>query len=95
MSEYQLMAKQCKCCGKHVPLPTSLKNFNGIAVCPTTYYNIIEYKKIVISVYTLLLFVSHGLNIFVIYYMSQKLNIREYYNVYYVINEIWRYYNEL
>lgn len=46
MSEYQLMAKQCKCCGKHVPLPTSLKNFNGIAVCPTTYYNIIEYKKI-------------------------------------------------
>jgi len=47
----------------------------------------LEYRKIIISVYTLLLFISHGLNIFVIYYMSQKLNIRESYNVYYFINE--------
>lgn len=44
MSYYQEMAKECKCCGKHVPLPIKLKEFNGIKVCPTTYYNIIEYS---------------------------------------------------
>lgn len=46
MSEYQLKAKDCKCCGKHVPLPTVLKDYHGIVVCPTTYENILEYKKI-------------------------------------------------
>lgn len=46
MSEYQLMAKQCKCCGKHVPLPTTLKKYNNIMLCPTTYDNVIEYKRI-------------------------------------------------
>jgi hypothetical protein len=46
----------------------------------------IEHRKILISFYTLLLFTLHGLNIFVIYYMSQKLNIKEYYNLYYFIN---------
>jgi hypothetical protein len=46
MSEYQELAKQCKCCSKHVPLPTTLKSYNGIVVCPTTLQNIIEYKKL-------------------------------------------------
>lgn len=46
MSIYQEKAKECKCCGKHVPLPVILKEYNGIKVCPTTYENIIEYKKI-------------------------------------------------
>lgn len=46
MSEYQEMAKQCKCCSKHVPLPTTMKSYNGIVVCPTTLQNIIEYKRI-------------------------------------------------
>ena len=46
MSEYQEKAKECKCCTKHVPLPTSFKNYNEIVMCPTTYYNVIEYKRI-------------------------------------------------
>lgn len=46
MSEYQIKAKQCKCCGKHVPLPTVLKEYDGIILCPTTYENVIEYKNI-------------------------------------------------
>jgi hypothetical protein len=46
MSEYQELAKQCKCCSKHVPLPTVMKSYNGITVCPTTLQNIIEYKRI-------------------------------------------------
>jgi hypothetical protein len=46
MSEYQEKAKECKCCTKHVPLPTSFKEYNGTLICPTTYYNIIEYKRI-------------------------------------------------
>jgi hypothetical protein len=46
MSEYQEKAKECKCCTKHVPLPTSFKEYNGIFMCPTTYYNVIEYKNI-------------------------------------------------
>lgn len=46
MSEYQIKAKQCKCCGKHVPLPTILKEYNGIILCPTSYENVLEYKKI-------------------------------------------------
>ena len=46
MSEYQLRAKDCKCCGKHVPLPTTLKTYNEIILCPTTYENVIEYKRI-------------------------------------------------
>ncbi len=45
MSIYQEKAKECKCCGKHVPLPILLKDFNGITLCPTTYYNVLEYKK--------------------------------------------------
>ncbi len=46
MSIYQEKAKECKCCGKHVPLPILLKDFNGITLCPTTYYNVLEYKKL-------------------------------------------------
>jgi hypothetical protein len=46
MSEYQEKAKECKCCTKHVPLPTSFKEYDGILLCPTTYYNVIEYKRI-------------------------------------------------
>jgi predicted aldo/keto reductase-like oxidoreductase len=46
MSEYQELAKQCKCCTKHVPLPTVMKLYNDLILCPTTYYNIIEYKRI-------------------------------------------------
>ena len=46
MSEYQDRAKMCKCCTKHVPLPTLLMEYNSIVVCPTTYSNIVEYKKI-------------------------------------------------
>lgn len=46
MSEYQIMAKQCKCCGKHVPLPTVLKEYNGVVLCPTTYENVLEYKRL-------------------------------------------------
>ena len=29
MSTYQEKAKACLCCGKHVPLPTVLKEYNG------------------------------------------------------------------
>ena len=36
MSEYQELAKECKCCSKHVPLPIVMKSYNGIVVCPTT-----------------------------------------------------------
>jgi hypothetical protein len=46
MSEYQEMAKSCKCCTKHVPLPTVLREWNGNTVCPTTFANIIEYKRL-------------------------------------------------
>lgn len=46
MSVYQDKAKECKCCGKHVPLPVRLKEYNGVKVCPTTFDNIIEYKRI-------------------------------------------------
>jgi hypothetical protein len=46
MSEYQEKAKACKCCSKHVPLPTVLREYEGIIVCPTTFSNIIEYKRI-------------------------------------------------
>jgi hypothetical protein len=46
MSEYQIRAKDCKCCGKHVPLPTVLKEYNGTPLCPTTFSNVIEYKRI-------------------------------------------------
>lgn len=49
MSEYQENARQCKCCTKHVPLPTSLKDYNGNIVCPTTFSNIIEYKRLWVS----------------------------------------------
>ena len=41
MSEYQEMAKECKCCGKHVPLPTVMKEYNNIIMCPTTFYNVV------------------------------------------------------
>jgi hypothetical protein len=46
MSEYQEKAKECKCCSKHVPLPTVMREYNNIVVCPTTFANIIEYKRI-------------------------------------------------
>lgn len=46
MSIYQDKAKECKCCGKHVPLPVRLKEYEGIKVCSTTFDNIIEYKRI-------------------------------------------------
>jgi len=46
MSTYQEKAKECKCCGKHVPLPTVLKEYNNVLLCPTTFANVIEYKRI-------------------------------------------------
>jgi hypothetical protein len=46
MSEYQDRAKDCKCCSKHVPLPTVLREYNGTVVCPTTFANVLEYKRI-------------------------------------------------
>ena len=46
MSIYQERAKECKCCGKHVPLPTVLKEYNGVSLCPTTFSNVMEYKRI-------------------------------------------------
>ena len=46
MSEYQEKAKECKCCSKHVPLPTVLREYNGTVVCPTTFSNIMEYKRL-------------------------------------------------
>ena len=46
MSEYQERAKECKCCTKHVPLPATLKRYNGLTLCPTTYHNVVEYKRI-------------------------------------------------
>ena len=46
MSMYQENAKKCKCCTKHVPLPSTLKEYNGDTLCPTSYYNVIEYKRI-------------------------------------------------
>lgn len=46
MSIYQERAKECKCCGKHVPLPTVLKEYHGIVVCPTTFANVIEYNRL-------------------------------------------------
>lgn len=46
MSLYQEKAKECRCCGKHVPLPTVLKEYNGVMVCPTTFANIVEYTRI-------------------------------------------------
>ena len=46
MSTYQEKAKECKCCSKHVPLPTVLKEYNGDTICPTTFANILEYKRI-------------------------------------------------
>jgi hypothetical protein len=50
MSTYQEKAKECKCCGKHVPLPTVLKEYDGTTVCPATFANIIEYKRIWLSI---------------------------------------------
>ena len=46
MSIYQERAKECKCCGKHVPLPTVLKEYYGTVLCPTTFANVIEYKRL-------------------------------------------------
>lgn len=46
MNKYQELAKECKCCGKHVPLPTILKEVYGIRVCPTTFENIQQYTRI-------------------------------------------------
>lgn len=46
MSIYQENAKLCKCCSKHVPLPTTLKEYNGITLCPTTFSNVLEYIRI-------------------------------------------------
>jgi len=46
MSVYQERAKMCKCCTKHVPLPTRLKEYEGEVVCSTTFDNIHEYKRV-------------------------------------------------
>ena len=46
MSIYQEKAKECKCCGKHVPLPTVLKEYIEVLLCPTTFANVIEYKRL-------------------------------------------------
>jgi hypothetical protein len=46
MSQYQEKAKECKCCGKHVPLPTVLREYNGLMLCPTTFSNVMEYKRL-------------------------------------------------
>ena len=46
MSEYQERAKECKCCSKHVPLPTVMREYSNTVVCPTTFANILEYKRI-------------------------------------------------
>jgi len=46
MSVYQDQAKECKCCGKHVPLPTTLKEYQGVILCPTSFANVLEYKRI-------------------------------------------------
>lgn len=46
MSTYQEKAKECKCCGKHVPLPTVLREYSGLMLCPTTFSNVMEYKRI-------------------------------------------------
>jgi len=46
MSMYQENAKRCKCCTKHVPLPSTLKEYDGYTLCPTSYYNVLEYKRI-------------------------------------------------
>jgi hypothetical protein len=46
MSQYQEKAKECKCCGKHVPLPTVMREFNGVTVCPTTFANVMEYQRL-------------------------------------------------
>jgi hypothetical protein len=46
MSIYQDQAKECKCCGKHVPLPTVLREYEGFTLCPTTFANVLEYKRI-------------------------------------------------
>ncbi len=46
MSIYQERAKECKCCTKHVPLPTRLKEYDGKIVCPTTFDNIHEYRRV-------------------------------------------------
>jgi predicted aldo/keto reductase-like oxidoreductase len=46
MINYQEQAKKCLCCTKHVPLPTLLKEYNEITLCPTTFTNVMEYKRI-------------------------------------------------
>ena len=46
MSINQELAKQCKCCSKHVPLPVVFKEYNGIILCPTTFSNVMEYKRV-------------------------------------------------
>lgn len=46
MSKYQEKAKECKCCNKHVPLPTVMRDFNGAIVCPTTFANLMEYTRL-------------------------------------------------
>jgi hypothetical protein len=50
MSTYQELAKECKCCGKHVPLPTVLKEYSGTLLCPTTFANVVEYKRLWVSI---------------------------------------------
>lgn len=46
MINYQEQARQCLCCTKHVPLPTLLREYEGISLCPTTFANVLEYKRI-------------------------------------------------
>jgi hypothetical protein len=49
MSIYQEKAKECKCCSKHVPLPTVMKEYAGTTLCPTTFSNVVEYKRLWIA----------------------------------------------
>jgi hypothetical protein len=49
MSKYvstKFNGMMCACVGKHVPLPVTLENYEGNHLCPTTYNNVLEYKKI-------------------------------------------------
>ena len=49
MSIYQDQAKECKCCGKHVPLPTTLKEYQGVVLCPTSFANVVDLDILLIQ----------------------------------------------
>lgn len=46
MINYQEQARMCLCCTKHIPLPILLREYEGITLCPTTFANVLEYKRI-------------------------------------------------